>query len=104
MKTLPSQLPAGWFISPPIRAAEFHDELQRELPDGHLLHKVPLEVVAHREGTDDILCQHQACPNRFSVVHLSWIGKAEGDALHPTVEFDGSFEAFLDYEAQFYQK
>ena len=47
-----------------------------------------VEVVAHREGTDDILCRHLDELSRFTVVHLTWLGREEIDTQHPAVEAD----------------
>ena len=102
MTSLPKPLPIGWFMSPPAKSAELHDELRKELPPGHRLYGVEVAIVAHREGTDDILCRHLEHPDRFTVIHLSWTGRTEIDPSHPCVEEDGSFEMFLDYEKRFY--
>ena len=104
MKIPPKPLPQGWFIPPTSLAAELHDELRKKLPPGHLLYGIAVDVVTHRDGTDAILCRHETFPNRFSLIHLSWIGNTEGDALHPAVALDGSFDDFIDYESRFYQK
>ena len=100
-QTLPGELPEGWFASDPERAASLLAELEREVPRGHLLHGDRIEVVAHREGTDDILCRHRDESSRFTVIHLSWLGREEIDAQHPAVEADGDFTSFLAYEARF---
>jgi hypothetical protein len=102
MNTLPATLPEGWFPSDSEEAARFYRELQKELPPGHLLFEVPVEVVAHRDGTDDILCRHSLHQGRFTVIHLSWSMRQEIDANHPHVEVDGDFTDFLSYEASFY--
>jgi len=94
-------LPDGWFATPPDRAELLTAELQRELPPEHLLGAVAVNVVAHRDGTDDILCWHRDSPERFTVVHLSWLGRTEINAKHPTVESDGTFDDFLAYERRF---
>jgi hypothetical protein len=92
------RLPEGWFVSDPDIAASMEQELARELTRGHMLDGKPVRVIAHREGTDDILCQHLADPIRFTVIHLTRIGRTEIDHKHPCVEADGSFEDFLAYE------
>jgi hypothetical protein len=102
MSTLPASLPEGWFPSDLEKAGLLHAELQKELPPGHILYGVPVEVVAHRDGTDDILCRHRADPARFTVIHLSWLGREEINPQHPHVEDDGDFDSFLRYEAAFY--
>jgi hypothetical protein len=102
LKELLKRLPEGWFVSDDERSKVLSDELIKELPPCHLLYEVPVNVVAHREGTDDILCHHIEAPQRFTVIHLSWIGKTEIDEKHPYVEVDGSFDDFHNYEAAFY--
>ena len=100
-QNLPVDLPEGWFASDPDRAASLLAELAREVPPGHLLHGVRGEVVAHQEGSDDILCRHLDEPSRLTVVHLTWLGREEIDTQHPAVESDGDFASFLAYEARF---
>jgi hypothetical protein len=96
-----AKLPAGWFYSDPEQAVIHHAELCRELPRGHLLYGVPVEVVAHREGTDDILCRHVNDTDRFTVIHLSWLMREEIGPNHPTVEVDGNLDDFYAYERRF---
>ncbi len=96
-------LPVGWFHpEDAATTSSLEDELRRELPPGHLLFGRAVDIVAHRHGTDDILVRHRDRPQRFTVVHLSWIGKQEIDARHPTVEFDGTLEGFLAEEKRLY--
>ncbi|NDV96838.1 hypothetical protein D0T84_18270 [Dysgonomonas sp. 521] len=97
-------LPEGWFVSEVQKAASLHNELQRELPDGHLLYHVEVKVIAHREGTDDILCQHKDNENHYTVVHLTWSMKQETNKEFPYIECDGNFDDFLRYEAKFYNR
>lgn len=47
------------------------------------------------DGIDDVLFRHGDQPDRFTVIHLSWLGRTEINAQHPTVELDGSFSEFL---------
>jgi hypothetical protein len=98
---LPGTLPEGWLRSDADRAASLLAELEREIAPGHVLFGALVVVVAHREGTDDILCRHVDFPSRFTVVHLTWRGREEIDEHHPAVESDGDFESFLAYEARF---
>ncbi|MBB3210756.1 hypothetical protein FHS27_006604 [Rhodopirellula rubra] len=98
LHNLPAELPDGWFVTPSDRAALLATELARELPSGHLLDGLALDVVAHRDGTDDILCRQRNHPNRFIVVHLTWLGRTEVNAAHPAVEVSGTFDEFLAYE------
>ncbi len=70
-------LPVGWFYSNAEESDLRHDELLRELTPGHPLFDMDVDVVAHREGTDDILCRHHTDPDRLTVVHLTWRGGPE---------------------------
>jgi hypothetical protein len=95
------RLPEGWFASNADISASMKQELDREMTPGHLLDGKPVRVVAHRMGTDDILCQHLADPLRFTVIHLTWSGCTEIDHQHPWVEADGSFDDFVAYENKY---
>jgi hypothetical protein len=90
----------GWRFPDPAVAGSLHVELRRELPPGHLLFGCVVEVVAFREDQDDVLFRHANHPDRFTVVHLTWIRKQEINAQHPTVCFDGSFAEFLASEQE----
>ncbi len=95
-------LPEGWFPASEIESKKLYSELQKELPQEHLLFGVDVEVIAHRDGaTDDILVRHVGEPERYTVIHLTWSSRQEGDAAHPSVEVDGSWEDFLAYEREF---
>jgi hypothetical protein len=96
-------LPVGWFYPDAETARSLHGELQRELPTGHLLAGLTVETFAWREhATDDVLFRHVQEPKRFVIIHLSWLGRTEINAEHPTVEFDGTFEEFLVNEEACY--
>ena len=95
-------LPEGWYYPEDREVAEsLYAEFIRELPVGHLLSGKPVAVFAYRRGTDDVLFRHREEPERFTVIHLSWIGKQEMHQDFPFVEFDGSLEGFLQYEQRF---
>jgi hypothetical protein len=108
-------LPEGWFDDP-VEIHEKYLEYFRELPGSkpqlHPLTGVPIVVVAYREGNDDILVRllksvtipssNTKAPLDFTsgdycVVHLTWSHRQEV-ADHPTLEFAGSFEAFVAWE------
>jgi hypothetical protein len=92
-------LPIGWYYPNQETSQSLHAELERELPPGHLLSGLSVETFAWREGgTDDVLFRHILEPERFTVIHLSWLGRTEVNALHPTTEFDGTFIEFLAEE------
>jgi len=94
-------LPKGWFVSDAEKAIQFYNELQRELPKGHILYRKEVCVIAHRGATDDILCQHKDDKTHFTVIHLTWSGKEEKGTDYPYVEYDGNFNDFLEYENRF---
>src|SRR6478609_618660 len=94
------ELPEGWFWPDADEAHSLHEELRRELPPGHMLHGLSISTFATRRGIDDVLFRHRDDPGRFTVIHLSRLGRTEINAQHPTVEFDGSFSEFLAEEAR----
>lgn len=97
-------LPEGWFYATSGERESLYEELQRELPQVHLLFKKPVQVIAHRAAaTDDILCRRLDEPGRYTVIHLTWAMKMEIDARYPTIEVDGRFQDFLAYERRFQQ-
>jgi hypothetical protein len=101
MELFDFQLPAGWFLSENDHAKMLLSELRLEAIPGHSLYSADIEVVAHREGTDDILVRHIHNPERFTVVHLSWSRKPEINTEHPTIEYTGDYAGFLAYERSF---
>jgi hypothetical protein len=100
-----SEIPGGWgWYYPDAPAARgLYLELQRELPPGHLLFGRPVETVAFRKDQHDVLFRHLDQPDRFTVIHLTWIRKREIDAHHPSVCFDGPFEQFAAEEQKKYE-
>ncbi len=94
-------LPEGWSRSDAEESALRHAELLRELAPGHALYGVAVDVVAHREGTDDILCRHHLEPDRLTVVHLTWRGSPELAPEFPGIEADGGIDDFYAYERRF---
>jgi hypothetical protein len=98
MKDKP-QLPLGWSYPDAPIAESLDAELRRELTVGHLLDGCEVRAFAWRDGaTDDVLFQHLNEPERFTVIHLTWLRRTEIDAKHPSVEFDGSFSDFVRLE------
>jgi hypothetical protein len=41
-------------------------------------------------------------PDRFTIIHLTWIRKREIDVHHPSVCFDGTFADFVSEEQKKY--
>lgn len=95
-------LPEGWEYPDAEEAAGLYAELQRELPQGHLLYGVEVETFAAAVGNDDTLFRHINGPERFTVVHLTWLGKTEINARHPTIDFDGTYVEFLEDQERRY--
>jgi hypothetical protein len=97
------KLPDGWYSSDEATKEDLMSELNKELIPGHLLYEKKISIVADRRGgTDDILVAHVNDPDRFTVVHLTWIGGPEISSEIPTVECDGTFSDFLEYDRSFY--
>lgn len=96
-KTAKLLLPDGWFHASDEVRQSHGTEYQRELPPIHPLAGVAVELVAYREGTDDVLMKHLNEPDRLTVVHLTWIMRQER-SNHPFVEFSGTHAEFLDWE------
>lgn len=95
-------LPEGYFTPDAREAAHLHAELLRELPADHPLFGVPLETFAASDGTDDTLFRFRGNPQRFVLVHLTWLGRTEIDENHPNILFDGTFAEFLEQEKELY--
>jgi hypothetical protein len=93
-----NSLPEGWLASNEAFSENFERQLRLELASGHPLVSCPVKIVAHRNGTDDILCWHLANPQRFTVVHLTWSLARQEEPDYPWVEMDGSWDDFLAYE------
>ena len=93
----------GWYYPEPAVAQSLHAELQRELPPHHILFGHAVETVAFRQDQDDVLFRHLDEPERFTVIHLSWIRKREIDAQHPSACFDGTFAQFVSEEQKKYE-
>ena len=94
----PIALPHGWEYLEADEAAGRVAELKRELPPTHLLFGIDVETFAARIGDDDTLFRHTSSRDRFTVVHLTWLGREEINAKHPSVDFDGTFAEFLARE------
>lgn len=99
LEILPGSLPERWFYASPEESEFYWNELQKELPIGHILFHVPVKIIATQNYvTDNILCKHLSEPDRYTVVHLTMSTKTEINENFPAVEVDGSFEDFLNYE------
>jgi hypothetical protein len=96
-------LPEGWYYPDSTMAQSLYAELQRELPPGHLPVGCEVETFAWRRGaTDDVLFRHTREPQKFTMIHLTWLGRTEINAKHPTVGFDGTLEGFVAEEEILY--
>jgi hypothetical protein len=93
------KLPKGWSVPDPEEARFLHQELQKELPQWHLLYGVPVVTFAVSDGIDDVIFHHQNDPGRFTTIHLTMSGRTEVEGC-PSVDFYGSFSEFLENEAR----
>ncbi|MGB4812821.1 MAG: hypothetical protein WBP13_10150 [Methylophilaceae bacterium] len=96
-----ASLPQGWFWSNDDDQMLLFAEYAAELPPIHPLVDIKIQVIAHREGTDDILVCYVEQPDHVAVVHLSWSGREE-IANHPTVEYIGTYAGFITWEFESY--
>lgn len=94
-------LPRGWLWSTQDDQQRLLAEYATELPSVHPLANTQVQVIAHREGSDDILVRCPDSQDRVAVVHLTWIGREEM-ANHPTLEYVGSFTGFVKWELETY--
>ncbi|MEU8739990.1 hypothetical protein ACFYPK_19860 [Streptomyces halstedii] len=72
-------------------------ELKTELHPAHPFFGASLEVIAHRQTNDDVLCHHLDTPARYSVLHLTWSGREEIRDC-PTIDADGEWPHIVAYE------
>ncbi|MDD1794428.1 hypothetical protein LRP50_14940 [Enterovibrio sp. ZSDZ42] len=97
------KLPHDWFHADSEDKEMYGKELNLEMLSGHFLFSKNIEVYAHRnDATDDILCRHIDAEDLYTVVHLTWSMRPEIDNKHPTVEFHGSYDEFLQYNSKFF--
>ncbi|GKW24318.1 hypothetical protein R0L47_07970 [Pectobacterium polonicum] len=95
------ELPAGWEYANGKKQQALLAEYQLELPTVHPLHGVDIDVIAYRDGNDDILLKHIQEADRVSVVHLTWAMQKEFANL-PRMTFIGSFQGFVEWEYLMY--
>jgi len=69
-------------------------ELHRELAPGHALFGVPLNAIARRLDSDDVLVSLNDGSGRVALVHLTWRGKPETDVGFPRTAIYSSIAAF----------
>jgi hypothetical protein len=90
-------LAEGWRHCLDAEASNLKAEYARELPDIHPLAGLAVEVLACRDGNDDILLRHVEDESRYSTVHLTWLMRRESPN-HPTLEFTGTYPEFVARE------
>ncbi len=86
----------GWNIHGDEERQYLQREYELELPLEHPLAGIPVRVIAQWDGNDDVLLEHLDS-DMFSVAHLTWRMAREWPDF-PTLEFHGSFAAFLAWE------
>lgn len=95
-------LPEDWceFSRPHLECDFDHTrmqaELEIELHPGHPFHGYKLKVIAHAISNDDVLCAHTEESGRYSIIHLTWRGRAEIGSC-PTIDFDGDWNSVCRY-------
>jgi hypothetical protein len=70
-------------------------ELERELPEKHVLYKKPVKALARRTDCDDVLFQICDSSEQFAIVHLTWSGKRD---LHPNFPWTEIFKSFAEFD------
>lgn len=93
-----SELPAGWEYAHGKKQQALLAEYQLELPSVHPLYGIDIDVIAYRDGTDDILLTHTQESDRVSVVHLTWAMQKEFANL-PRMVFIGTFHDFVEWQS-----
>jgi hypothetical protein len=75
--------PEPWAAITDAETAQANEaELQRELPEGHVLAGESVHAIARRQDRDDIL--FALSRDRWAIVHLTWRGAREPDQRWPT--------------------
>ena len=69
-------------------------ELQRELPPGHVLHGIPVSVIARRQDSDDVLFALNDGTGRVAAVHLTW--SVESDPEWPQTSVYPGLESWYE--------
>ncbi len=95
--------PEGWHQASDERAKRLADKLTQAVGEQHVLYGKRLCVVAyrHRDGVDELLCQHPEEEDLFTLLHLVWsLTTSETHRAAPIVEVHGSFQDFLNYECE----
>ena len=96
MFSLPSDFDwlSPWSAISPDDRQGIEDELQREMPDGHVLVECAILAVGASDNYDDVLFVTD-CPNRpIAAVHLAW--SAETDPAWPSTSVYASIDEWVD--------
>lgn len=64
-------------------ATNLEEELRRELPKGHQLSSLSVEVIARRTDCDDVLFGTSDPKHAYAVAHLTWAGRPESTPEWP---------------------
>lgn len=77
-------------------------ELKRELVKGHVLYKLPVQVIARRQDCDDVLFQLLDGTNRFAAVRLTFNKETSSDwprtEIFSSIDHFGSQRMSIDHE------
>jgi hypothetical protein len=88
------QLVKPW-VSIDKNAGALAAELERELPEKHVLYKKPVKALARRTDCVDVLFQICDSSEQFAIVHLTWSGKQE---LHTKFPWAEIFTLFAEFD------
>jgi hypothetical protein len=81
-----------WQAIHPEHVVGLTEELQRELPSGHVLAGIVAVPIGHRSDADDVLFRVGDPPHRFAIVHLTFA--RETNPKWPSTEIYDTFEQF----------
>jgi hypothetical protein len=81
-------------------AKAFERELSREIAPGHPLYSIPVEAIAKRSDSDDVLFQLLDGSHCVAVVHLTWTQAPLEGPPWPHTELFADLEAFADKRMQ----
>ncbi len=83
-----------WSAIDEARRKGFEEELESELPLGHVLAGQTIRAIAARADQDDIL--FEVIGVGYAVVHLTWSRRCESNPLWPSTELFSSLNEWRE--------
>ena len=74
-------LPDGWMKPSFFRRSKLTAQVSAEIAPNHPLAGAGFQVVAVRDGTDDLIIEAPELTPRYYLVHLQWAGNALGESV-----------------------